>query len=165
MRISVDDNTMVKEAIKLAEASRVEASRSSKQNEICSRAIRKGKSGKKSNRIRKENTMSDAFVYTAPDLEDFGNQVKDVLLEVLAKEGHIDKEKVVELSKNYFIHVKQSSRLSKFLKKLLGKDKREDYILVIGRFCNRHNIEADEVAAKEEKEEQQNERKQKCYLF
>lgn len=66
------------------------------------------------------------------DLEEILNTAKDVLLADLARCGIIPEDQVEELSKTKVMMVKEKGRISRFFRRLLKKNEKEDPSILVG---------------------------------
>lgn len=77
-------------------------------------------------------TAIRTYNLTTEELEETCNQVKDVFLDELARCSVISKEQVEELSKTKVIIIKRKSTISRFFKKLIGKEEKESAYILVG---------------------------------
>lgn len=62
------------------------------------------------------------WTFVTEELENFCNQVKDVLLHDLAKSGIIPHDQVEELGRTKMVVIKKRSKISQSFRKIVGKD-------------------------------------------
>lgn len=65
------------------------------------------------------------YTYTLQDLQGFSNQVKEVVVTSLAKEGFLDGEQAEKFLENYIVLVTERGFCGKVMDKLFGLDEQE----------------------------------------